>query len=402
MNNQRKKLELSRRNFLKWAGVSTAGLLAAGCQVKATALPAAGETPTEAEEAATALPAAEAAPTAALADNQGYTVAIAQAATYDRPLVQQKVQELVDGLGGLSDVVKPGDKVAIKINLTGGNNFQPPAGFTAPESYVTHPEVVLALGKLALDAGASQIYIVEGLYDTASYAAWGFDEVAKALNAQLIDLNFPDPSSDFVVTPVGENWFIYKDFSLNPILNEVDAFLSISKMKCHYSAGVTHTMKNLIGLAPVSKYRTSPDHFWRSALHGDDYTPQRLPRVIVDLNRARPVHFSLVDGIKAAEGGEVPRGSFAPVQPGLLVGGKNPVATDAVTTAIMGFDPTTEYPNSPFLNGENHLNLAAGLGLGSNRLEEIAIVGPSIEDVRYEFNPSTSQGRDHRHRLAFT
>jgi hypothetical protein len=96
----------------------------------------------------------------------------------------------------------------------------------------------------------------------------------------------------------------------------------------------------------------------------------------------------------------VPRGSFAPVQPGLLVGGKNPVATDAVTTAIMGFDPTAEYPNSPFLHGENHLNLAAGLGLGSNRLDEIAIVGPSIEDVRYEFNPSSSQGRDHRHHQA--
>ena len=91
------------------------------------------------------------------------------------------MQELVEGLGGLSDVVKPGDKVAIKINLTGGSNFQPPAGVTAPESYVTHPEVVLALGKLVLDAGASQIYIVEGLFDTASYAAWGFDEVAKAL-----------------------------------------------------------------------------------------------------------------------------------------------------------------------------------------------------------------------------
>jgi hypothetical protein len=161
-------------------------------------------------------------------------------------------------------------------------------------------------------------------------------------------------------------------------------------------------MKNLIGLVPVSMYRTSPDHFWRSALHGDDYGPQRLPRVIVDLNRARPVNFSLVDGIKAAEGGEVPRGSFAPIQPGILVAGKNAVATDAVTTAIMGFDPTAEYPDSPFLHGENHLNLAAGLGLGSNRLDDIAIVGPSIEDVRFEFSPSTSQGRDHKHRQPFT
>jgi len=403
MNHHRKKNDLSRRSFLKWAGISTAGLLAAGCQAKATALPAARKTPTQADEAAaTAVPHTEVEPTAAPAGTQDYTVAIAQAATYDRTLVQQKVQELVEGLGGLSDVVKPGDKVAIKINLTGGSYYQPPAGVTAPESYVTHPEVVLALGKLVLDAGASMIYIVEGLSDTASYTAWGFEAVAKTLNAQLIDLNFPDPSSDFMTAPVGDNWFIYKNFFLNPILSEVDAFLSISKMKCHYSAGVTHTMKNLIGLTPVSQYRTSPDHFWRSALHGDDYGPKRLPRVIVDLNQARPVNFSLVDGIKAAEGGEVPRGSFAPVRPGIMVAGKNAVATDAVTTAIMGFDPTAEYPDAPFLHGENHLNLAAGLGLGSNRLDDIAIVGPSIEDVRFEFSPSTSQGRDHRHRQPFT
>jgi uncharacterized protein (DUF362 family) len=407
MNNHRKKPDLSRRNFLKWAGLSTAGLLAAGCQPKAAPAPAAEGSPTPVKEAAstaTSAPTPVVVATAAtsLTVAQGYQVAIAQATTYDRTLVQQKMQELVEGLGGLSDVVRPGDKVAIKINLTGGSNFQSPAGVTAPESYVTHPEVVMALGKLILDAGASQIYIVEGLYDTASYAAWGFDEVAKALNAQLIDLNFPDPSSEFMITPVGENSFIYKEFSFNPILSEVAAFFSISKMKCHYSAGVTHTMKNLIGLVPVSLYRTSPDHFWRSALHGDDYGPTRLPRVIVDLNQARPVHFSLVDGIKAAEGGEVPRGSFAPVQPGVLVAGKNPVATDAVTTAIMGFDPTAEYPASPFLHGENHLNLAAGLGLGSNRLDEIAIMGPSIADVRYEFSPSTSQGRDHRHRQPFT
>jgi hypothetical protein len=30
--------------------------------------------------------------------------------------------------------------------------------------------------------------------------------------------------------------------------------------------------------------------------------------------------------------------------------------------------------------------LVAGLGLGSNRLDEIAIVGASIEDVRFDFS----------------
>ena len=168
-------------------------------------------------------------------------------------------------------------------------------------------------------------------------------------------------------------------------------------MKCHFSVGVTHSMKNLVGLTPVEHYRTSPDHFWRSDLHGDDYGPKRLPRAIIDLNRARPIHFALVDGIKAAEGGEVPRGSFKPVEPGMLIAGRNPVATDAVATAVMGFDPRTEYPAAPFLHGENYLNLASDLGLGSNDLEKIEVAGVPIEQVRFEFSPSTRQSYNDDH-----
>jgi uncharacterized protein (DUF362 family) len=160
-------------------------------------------------------------------------------------------------------------------------------------------------------------------------------------------------------------------------------------MKCHYNAGVTLSMKNLIGMLPISHYRLQDDHWWRSAVHGADHeTPARLPRVIVDLCRARPIDLAIIDGIKAAEGGEVPRGSFWPVEPGVLIAGKNAVATDAVAAATMGFDPRIEPPNPPFLRGDNYLNLAQAAGLGTNRLEEIAVLGSSIEDVRFEFRPA--------------
>jgi len=41
--------------------------------------------------------------------------------SYDYATVKTKVQYLFDTLGGISDVVKKGDKVGIKINLTGGS-----------------------------------------------------------------------------------------------------------------------------------------------------------------------------------------------------------------------------------------------------------------------------------------
>jgi len=355
---------LTRRDFLKLAGI-TAGLVAAGCQ------------PMWLETTAPAtLP-------------QSARVAIAQAKTYDGVLIKQKIQDLLDALGGLADIVKAGARVALKVNLTGGMHFSPPEGFTAPESYVTHPEVVRALGELLFDAGAGELYIVEAVYDQVSYPAWGYDQVAKGLGATLIDLNAPAPYPDFVRSPTGPGWLIYEDFLFNPILGEVDTFISLAKMKCHFNCGITLSMKNLVGLVPYTHYRLSEDHWWRSAFHGEgEQTKTRLPRVILDLNRARPIHFALIDGVMTAEGGESPRGSFRPVQPGMLIAGKNPVATDAVATAAMGFDPLASPPTLPFIRSDNYLTMAGELGMGSNDLRRVEVVGTALDDVKVQFGPA--------------
>jgi uncharacterized protein (DUF362 family) len=316
-------------------------------------------------------------------------VAIAETASYDRQLVRQQVETMLDSLGGLGDVISPGDRVAIKPNLTGGIGVTPLPGVSAIESYITHPEVVRALGELLRDAGAGQLYIVEAVYEWASYSSWGYQDIAAALGATLVDLNAPQPYTEFVSEPVGEGWFVYPAYTINPILHEVDVFVSVAKMKCHWSCGITLSLKNLIGLVPVSYYRCDPDHGYRSDLHGcnGDFKT-RLPGVIVDLARMRPIHLALIDGIKTVEAGEGPWiDTIAPVEPGLLIAGKNPVATDAVTTAVMGFDPTLTYPDTPFRRSHNHLIMACVAGLGPHWLEEIEVVGAAIDDVRYEFKP---------------
>jgi len=327
-------------------------------------------------------------PAAAQAATPSHRVAIAQVADYEKGLLRRQMQTLLDGIGGLQDIVAAGDRVAIKVNLTGGTAARPPAGLPAIETHVTHPEVVRALGEALRDAGARELFIVEAVFDAYSFPLWGYEDIARSLDATLINLNLRQPYDDFASVRVGDGWFIYEAFTFNRILQEVDAFVSVSKMKCHCIAGVTHTMKNLVGLAPVWYYMRNPRDGYRTAFHGESGADTRLPRVIVDLNRARPIHLALIDGIKTVEGGEGPwNGTLNPVQPGVLLAGKNAVATDAVATAVMGFDPTADYPTAPFTHGDNHLNLAAGLGLGTNRLEEIEVVGASIDDVRYEFAP---------------
>jgi uncharacterized protein (DUF362 family) len=316
-------------------------------------------------------------------------VAIAQADSYDRQLVRRQVQSMLDGLDGLGDVITSGDRVAIKLNLTGGTGVTPLPGIPAVDSFVTHPEVVRALGEALLDAGAGEIYLVEGIYDADTYPAWGYQDVAQALGATLIDLNTSQPYDGFTSAPVGESWFVYPEYTINPILTEIDVFVSVAKMKCHWSCGVTLSMKNLIGLIPVSHYRCGPDHVYRSDLHGcDGDFKTRLPGSVIDLARLRPIHLALIDGIKTVEAGEGPWiETMAPASPGVLVAGKNPVATDAVSAAVMGFDPTIAYPSAPFLRSDNHLSLADAMGLGPHRLEEIQVVGATIDEVRYDFEP---------------
>ena len=149
-------------------------------------------------------------------------------------------------------------------------------------------------------------------------------------------------------------------------------------------------MKNLMGMIPAVFYTLSPEHNWRSEVHGvEGQTPTRLPRALIDLNRARPIHFGLIDGIMTAEAGEGPWiSTMKPVQPGLLFAGKNMVSTDAVATAAMGYDPTTDYPNAPFIRGDNHLKIASELGMGPISLDKIEVVGAAIEDVVYPFTPA--------------
>lgn len=357
---------LSRREFLRLAGLTATGLLVGSCQTQPT--------PTEGKPSYATKP----------------QVAIGQVRSYERAAVERQMQVLIDQLGGLSDVVKPGDRVAIKTNLTGGVKSGRLAGISAEESFVTHPEVVRALVKQVQAAGAKEVFIVEAVYEWESYRDWGYEALASDLGVTLIDLNDTKPYTDFLETLVGANNFIYDKFTFNPILTEVDVFMSVSKMKNHYLAGVTHTMKNLYGLVPYRFYRLNKTDEYRSGFHGTEaQTQQRLPRIIVDLNRARPIHFSLVDGIKTTQGGEGPWiSSLAPIEPGVLIAGKNPVATDAVATAVMGHDPTGDYPDSPFVRCDNHLNLAASAGLGTNRLEEIEVLGAAIADVMTPFTPA--------------
>ncbi len=372
---------------MKMLGLSGLSLLLAKCSPHRT--DASGAASTAAPPAASAtgiatLPVVR--PTAAPVYRS--RVAIGQSVDYQPARLRQALERMLDDIGGLADLVRSGARVGIKPNLTGGTFWDAGLPIPATELFATHPALVGALAGILLDAGAGKVTVLEGLGDELIFPAWGYADMAKPLGIGLVDLCKPDPYPKWKIFPVGPQSSVYETFSLNPVLGGLDVFVSVGKMKCHATTGVTLSLKNLFGIAPIGLYKRHADDNNRSAFHGDATYDTRVPGVILDLNLARPVHLAIVDGILTGEGGAGPWDvGLSPVRPGVLVASRDPVAADAVATAIMGFDPQAPSSQPPFTGGDNHLALASRIGLGTNRLDEIGLAGPQILDVKYPFEP---------------
>ena len=340
---------------------------------------------------ATKAPRAEATATPAPStpDQGKEIVAIARCEEYGPQRVEAVVRELVAECGGLG-VIRPGSTVVIKPNMTAGGRVTTLDGLPTVDTYVTHPDVTRAVALLAREAGAKRIILVEG-WGLDIWEANQYGEMIQELGAEPLNLDEPAPEADFLKVPVKD----HSELSwiwLHKAIAEADTFISVPKMKCHASCGITLSIKNIFGCTPLPRYREKPSEQSRTTMHAGNWG-ERLPRILVDVLRARPIDFCVVDGISTIDQGEGPWNNGAAgtrirtVRPGILIAGRNPVAVDAVGTAVMGFDPQAKPREVPFPSGLNHIALAAGAGLGTNRLEEIEVRGVAIQDARFQFTP---------------
>ncbi|MEM3591013.1 MAG: DUF362 domain-containing protein [Candidatus Bathyarchaeia archaeon] len=280
-----------------------------------------------------------------------------------RPL-EEALKEAIDLVGGIDHYIPPQSKVLIKPNIV--RKQEPPD--------TTDPAIVEALINIIRSRNPSVIWVADGSGEgntLENFKALGYLPVAERTGAILVDLNH----GDMVNVPAGG--IVFNSFQFNRIVVEADVFISLACMKTHSQAVVTLTMKNLIGIAPGSLYGYPPSPtkvilHEKAEVKGDRY----MAGVIVDLCKARKIDLAIIDGRIAMEGEGPHEGD--PVKLDLLIVGADPVATDAVASAIMGFDPE-KVPT---------LYLANQIGLGTNNLHEIEIKGERIEDVFYPFRPA--------------
>jgi uncharacterized protein (DUF362 family) len=111
-----------------------------------------------------------------------------------------------------------------------------------------------------------------------------------------------------------------------------------------------------------------------------------MPRITVDIASDRPIDLAIIDGIETVAGGEGPwiRG-LRLLTPHVMLAGFNAVSTDAVATAVMGYDPRAPRGQGAFARCDNTLLLAEAKGLGSADLSRIDVRGLSIRDAVRSF-----------------
>jgi uncharacterized protein (DUF362 family) len=271
--------------------------------------------------------------------------------------LKASVMNVLHSLGGMEKFVKKGQHVVIKPNVVADHGLREGVyhgGVVADVRLVRALiEVLLPVaGKVTVAEGAS----INRAETDKLFAHYGYDRLTEIdpRKVVLVDLN-----TDRLVrkTVPGGKRMLSREIPLT--LAQADVIINLPVMKTHFAALVSLSVKNLQGaIPPIEKYMSHFFGLWQN---------------LVNMQHLVKSTLVIVDGLTAQE-------NFGPVYGtpktmNLLIGGTNPVAVDAVTTRIMGFDPVLSPP----------VMLAYMQGLGPIEPEKIHVLGASVDEVREAF-----------------
>ena len=339
-------------------------------------------------------------------------VQLTRCTDYDLQNVLARLDATFKELGGLKKLAA-GKTVVVKTNMTG----DPTAtldGLPANRTYQTHPNMVLATAMLLDRAGAKRIRFVECTYKKGTieefYRSGGWDlQALQALHAKVDFENTRNlgQGKDYTLVKVPGGGNLFPSYYLNHSYIDCDSYISLAKLKNHYTAGVTLTVKNNFGITPTALYgQAEHDENTTNArvamFHEGKIQPSagvpreldpnsprvtsyRVPRHTVDALAIRPIDLAIIDGVECNSGGEGPWIQGVKRQKAdLILAGRNAVCTDAVAMQVMGYDPLAKSGTGPF-PGDNHLAMAMAQGLGTADPAHIEVRGLSMAEARHPF-----------------
>ncbi|MDR3585329.1 MAG: DUF362 domain-containing protein [Desulfosporosinus sp.] len=260
--------------------------------------------------------------------------------------VELRLREGLAELGGMTEFVKPGQRVLLKVNLLMKKRPE--------EAVTTHPSVVEAVVHLVQEAGGVPIigdspggpYTVSALQ--AIYTRSGLREVAERTGAILNE----DVGQTIVQYPEGK---LAKSLTVTNCVLEADVVIPLSKLKTHGMMTFTGAVKILFGVIPG---------LLKAEYHLKMFKITDFADLLVDIATWVQPALSIMDGVVGMEGDGPSAGK--PRDIGALILSTDPFALDVVAADLIGLKPE-KVPT---------LMAARARGLTS-RLNEIQIKGDS-------------------------
>ena len=240
-------------------------------------------------------------------------------------------------LGGMGRFVKRGSRVVIKPNILTAR--EPQFGVT------TNPEAVAAAVKMCWEAGASSVTVFDN--STApprqAYTVSGIQDAVQKAGADMKVLS--DRDFERIAIPKGR---VLTSWPLVTQIFDADVLINMPCAKTHGLAGLTMSMKNLMGVMGGT----------RGLIH-QDFTQK-----IVDANSLIKPQLIILDAYRLLFRNGPTGGGMQDVKMGYTcVAGTNQVSVDAYGTTLFGMKPTDL----------DYVRLAAEQGLGVADLSKLRI-----------------------------
>jgi uncharacterized protein (DUF362 family) len=251
------------------------------------------------------------------------------------------VEKAIDLLGGIKHVTQRKHKIMLKPNLV----FDDPNCTTKPEVIKTLAILMKSAGKdvcIGEGSAAASGFNADqnGIYFTRNtgmlekmqqhvFDKLGYTDLAKEIDVPLINLH----NGDLVDMDIPDAHY-FKKLTIHHMLRDIDMLCSVPMMKTHALATVTLGLKNVIGLYPGTAYCSV-----RSCVH-EEAELGGSPGIafeILDMVKANKLGLTVIDGSTAMEGEGPSSGKL--VKMNLIIAGCNPLATDMVAAATMGYEP---------------------------------------------------------------
>jgi uncharacterized protein (DUF362 family) len=233
---------------------------------------------------------------------------------------ETSVAEALDAVGAPHTFARQ-ETILVKPNLVNAS----------PHPVTTPPACVEAIIRYIRRCSRADIVIAEGCGDPAIDTAGvfeqlGYGDLARRSGATLVDLNRqPCRRLERREDPVFPEFYL-------PECAFSAMVVSVPVLKAHSLAGITGTLKNMMGFAPPSVYRGNG--FWnKAAFHS------RLHAAIVSLNRYRQPDLTVMDAsVGLAEHHLGGRSCDPPV--GKILSGTDPWRLDRRAAGLLGLDWT--------------------------------------------------------------